>query len=99
MIIKITMPQDDITKLKIDYGIMAQKIDDLSRTVGRIEKTLNEYITEDKKSRELFEKEFEKKCDKFDERYASKRVERRMDVIEVAIILGVIGAVLSLIFK
>lgn len=78
---------------------MAQKIDDLSRTVGRIEKMLNDYIKDDGERREAFEKSFNEKCEKFDEKYASKRTEIIVDRIGYVVVLAVVVALLALVIQ
>ena len=83
---------NEITKLKINYAIMSEKIDNLSTTVCRIETKLDQYIERDEKRSDNFKKEMDKK-------YASKRIEKIVDGIVWIIIITVLGAGLFLIIK
>ena len=82
----------DITKLKINYAIMSEKIDSLSTTVCRIETKLDQYIEKDEIRADNFKKEMDRK-------YASKRTERIVDGLIWFILITVLGAGLFLIIK
>jgi hypothetical protein len=91
--------ENEITKLKINYATMSEKIDNLSTTVNRVEGKLDSFIIEERESRTLFEKRFEKACDSFDQKYASKRIEKVVDAIGWVIITSVIVAILAIVIK
>jgi hypothetical protein len=91
--------ENEITKLKINYATMSEKIDNLSTTVNRVEGKLDSFIIEERESRILFEERFKKACDSFDQKYASKRVEKIVDAIGWVIITSVIVAILALVIK
>ena len=82
----------DITKLKINYAIMSEKIDSLSATVCRIETKLDQYIEKDEIRSNNFKREM-------DGKYASKRIERIVDGLVWFILITVLGAGLFLIIK
>ncbi len=91
--------EQEITKLKINYATMAEKIDGLAKTINRVEGKLDGFILEERESRILFEKRFERACDSFDLKYASKRTEKVVDALGWIIITSVVVAILSIVVK
>lgn len=86
------MTPDEITKLKINYATMSEKIDNLSSTVCRIETKLDDYVKKDEARFELFRREL-------DSRYASKRIERIVDGLGWLVTVAVVGALLALVIR
>ncbi len=91
--------EQEIIKLKINYATMSEKIDNLSTSVNRVEGKLDGFILEERESRVLFEKRFEKACDSFDLKYASKRTEKVVDALGWIVITSVVVAILSIVVK
>ena len=83
---------NEITKLKILYATMSEKLDNLSTTVCRIETKLDQYIEKDEARSDNFKKEMDKK-------YASKRIEKIVDGLVWFILITVLGAGLFLVIK
>lgn len=83
--------RDRIIKLELN-------MQNIEKTVNRIELKLDKFTQEEKTNREAFEKRFLEDCKTFDDRYASKRIEaivdRGMWIVISAVLLAVLGLVL-----
>ncbi len=78
--------------------ILEQNMHNVEKTINRIELKLDKFIENEKINRESFEKKFTDKCAGFDEKYASKRIEKIVDsgvwIIVSTVLLAVLGLVI-----